>query len=136
MKEKSVSINLLSDFVTRIRNANIVYKNVVTVPANRLTKEIAKILRLEGFIDDFQLLNTNGSTEMRIYLKYESDKRRCLNDIVLVSTPGRRVYSSVDSLPRVKRGIGVAIVSTPYGVMTDKQARKIRQGGEIICYVW
>lgn len=137
MREICNSTNfLVADFATKIKNANMVYKNTTTVPVNRLTREIAKILRLEGFINDFQIINNNKHLEMRIYLKYDNSKRRCLNNIVLVSTPGRRIYSSVDKLPKVKRGIGIAIISTPCGIITDKQARKIRQGGEVICYVW
>lgn len=73
---------------------------------------------------------------MRVHLKYGDNKKRCINNIILVSKPQRRIYSSLDKLPRVKRGIGIAIISTSQGIITDKQARKIGQGGEIICYVW
>lgn len=136
MNEKLRSLDTISDFAVRIKNANSVYKSVVETPVNGIVKEIAKILRLEGFISDFQTFNENGKERIRIYLKYGSNKTRCLNNIVLVSKPSRRVYSSSADLPRVKRGVGIAIISTSQGVMTDKQARKLRQGGEVICFVW
>jgi len=136
MNEKLRSINPLSDFVVRIKNANAVYKSVVESPANGLIKEIVKILRLEGFINDFQIFTENNKERIRVYLKYENDKTRCLNDIMLVSKPSKRIYISSKGLPRVKRGIGIAVISTTRGIMTDKQARKLGQGGEVICYVW
>ena len=137
MDKKMRSLNPLADFVVRIKNANMVYKSVVETPTNKQIKEIAKILRLEGFIDDYQIFNEeDGKEKMRVYLKYGNDKTRCLNNIALVSKPQRRIYSSSDKLPRVKRGIGIATISTSQGLMTDKQARKLGQGGEIICYVW
>lgn len=136
MDKKMRSLNPIADFVVRIKNANMVYKSVVETPTNKQIKEIAKILRLEGFINDYQTFNEDGKEKMRVYLKYGNDKTRCLDNIVLVSKPQRRIYSSTDKLPRVKRGIGIAIISTSQGLMTDKQARKLRQGGEVVCYVW
>lgn len=136
MDKKMRSLSPIADFVVRIKNANMVYKSVVETPTNKQIKEIAKILRLEGFINDYQTFNEDGKEKMRVYLKYGNDKTRCLDNIVLVSKPQRRIYSSTDKLPRVKRGIGIAIISTSQGLMTDKQARKLRQGGEVVCYVW
>lgn len=136
MDKKMRSLSPVADFVVRIKNANMVYKSAVETPTNKQIKEIAKILRLEGFINDYQTFNEDGKEKMRVYLKYGNDKTRCLDNIVLVSKPQRRIYSSADKLPRVKRGIGIAIISTSQGLMTDKQARKLGQGGEVICYVW
>jgi small subunit ribosomal protein S8 len=136
MDKKMRSLSPVADFVVRIKNANMVYKSVVETPTNKQIKEIAKILRLEGFINDYQTFNEDGKEKMRVYLKYGNDKTRCIDNIVLVSKPQRRIYSSTNKLPRVKRGIGIAIISTSQGLMTDKQARKHGQGGEIVCYVW
>jgi|ADurb_Oil_02_Slu_FD_contig_51_2282485_length_625_multi_1_in_0_out_0_1 small subunit ribosomal protein S8 len=136
MDKKMKSLSPVADFIVRIKNANITYKSIVETPTNKQIKEIAKILRLEGFINDYQTYNEDGKERMRVHLKYGDNKKRCINNIILVSKPQRRIYSSLDKLPRVKRGIGIAIISTSQGIITDKQARKIGQGGEIICYVW
>lgn len=126
----------IADMLTRIRNASKVKFDKVDIPSSRIKGEIVKILKEEGFIKNYKFLKDKRQGLIRVYLKYTQDERQILTGIKRVSTPGRRVYSSVDEIPHVKGGLGVAILSTPKGILTDKEARQSKIGGEVLCYVW
>ncbi len=126
----------IADMLTRMRNANRVFKNSVNVPMSKLKLAIAKILKQEGYIRDYKLLKDGEKTYLRIYLKYTPDRKRAINGLKRISKPGLRVYAPKDKLPRVLGGMGIAIISTSKGVLTDKDSRKLNVGGEVLCYVW
>lgn len=126
----------VADLLTRIRNANMVYHETVDVPASKLKKAIVEILKEEGFIKNYEVLQDGSRHTLRIYLKYGSNKERVISGLKRISKPGLRVYAQKDEIPRVLGGLGIAILSTSKGVMTDKQARKLGIGGEVLCYVW
>ncbi len=125
----------IADFLTRLRNAAIARQRRVDVPASNLKKAITKILYEQHYIDKYSELNTDSQGTIRIYLRYYNG-RPVLTGLKRVSVPGRRVYAGATEMPRVLNGLGVAIVSTNKGVMTDKDARRLKVGGEIICYIW
>jgi len=125
----------ISDFLTRIRNALQAGHQAVEIPASRSKAAIAKILQEEGFVEDYMLLDDRRQGLIRIDLKY-IDRIPVIRSLERVSKPGRRQYAGADDLPRVLGGLGVAIVSTSRGIMTDAQARKLRVGGEILCSVY
>ena len=131
-----ITTDIFSDFICRLKNANLIFSPFVEVPANRVVKETVRILKDEGFITDFHISPDGNREKVKIYLKFNRDRVKGINDIVRVSKSGRRFYSSCDKLPKVKRGIGISIISTSQGLMTDKQARKSHLGGEIFCNVW
>lgn len=124
----------IADLLTRIRNANVVYREQVEVPTSRMKLAIVGILKEEGFIRDFHLDQKRGV--IRIFMRYGPGRTRVIRGLRRVSTPGRRVYRGKDRLPRVLGGLGIAIVSTPKGVLTDRRARQEGVGGEVLCYVW
>jgi small subunit ribosomal protein S8 len=124
----------IADMLTRIRNAQMAEKVAVTMPSSKLKVSIAKVLKDEGYIDDFAVRENSGKAELDIALKYYAG-RPVIERIERVSKPGLRVYKGKDDLPRVMNGLGVAIVSTPKGVMTDRRARASNVGGEVICIV-
>ena len=124
----------IADMLTRIRNAQLVEKASVTMPASKLKASIAEVLKDEGYIDDFAIRDNAGKSELDIALKYYAG-RPVIERIERVSRPGLRVYKGKDDLPRVLNGLGVAIVSTPKGVMTDRKARASNVGGEVLCIV-
>lgn len=127
----------IADMLTRIRNASSVFHETVDVPASRLKVELARILKEEGFIRDYKLVDENKpQPTLRIFLKYAPNKQRVITGIRRISRPGLRVYAKRDEVPRVLGGLGIAILSTSKGVMSDKEARKAGVGGEVICYVW
>jgi len=126
----------ISDMLTRIRNATTVRHDRTDVPASKMKLEIAKILKQEGFIRTFKLLEEGPQGLIRIYLKYAEDGEPVIHGLRRVSTPGRRVYREVAKLPQVRGGIGVSVVSTSKGLMTDARAREQRLGGEVMCRVW
>lgn len=126
----------IADFLTRIRNANMVFHEKVEAPASRMKRAIAEILKEEGFIKDYEYIDDGKQGVLRLYLKYGPEKKRVITGIKRISKPGLRVYARKDSVPRVLGGLGIAIISTPRGIMTDKKARKLGLGGEVICYVW
>lgn len=126
----------VADFLTRIRNANTVYHDKVEAPASRIKRAIADILKEEGFIKDCEYVEDGKQGIVRLYLKYGAHKERVITGMKRISKPGLRVYARKDSIPRVLGGLGIAIISTSRGIMTDKQARKQGLGGEVICYVW
>jgi small subunit ribosomal protein S8 len=120
--------------LTRIRNAQMVDKPTVTMPASKVKTAIAQVLKDEGYIDGFQVKSDSGKTELEIALKYYAG-RPVIERIERVSRPGLRVYKSAKTIPQVQNGLGVAIVTTPQGVMTDRKARAAGIGGEVLCYV-
>jgi len=126
----------ISDMLTRIRNATTVRHDRTDVPASKMKLEIAKILKQEGYIRTFKQLEDGPQGMIRIYLKYAEDGEPVIHGLRRVSTPGRRVYRRADDLPKVRNGLGVAVVSTNRGVLTDEQARGLRVGGEVLCEVW
>lgn len=126
----------VADMLTRIRNANVVRRRHVDVPGSRLKRAIAQILREEGFIESVQWLDEGGRRVLRLTLKYGPERKRVITGLRRVSRPGRRVYVGKSELPRVLGGLGIAIVSTSRGLMTDRRARREGLGGEVLCYVW
>lgn len=126
----------IADMLTRIRNASSVFHDSVDVPASKIKKELARILKEEGYIRDYKVNDDGKQGVLRIYLKYAPPKRQVITGIKRISKPGRRVYAKSDQVPRVLGGLGVAVLSTSRGLMTDREARRQRIGGEVICYVW
>jgi len=126
----------IADMLTRIRNANMVYKDRVDIPASKLKKSIIRILKEEGFIKGFRYIEDGRQGILRVYLKYGPKRERVINELVRVSKPGRRIYVGKDEIPLVKRGLGIAILSTSKGIMTDRECRKLGVGGELLCIVW
>ena len=127
----------IADMLTRIRNANNAKHDTVDVPASNLKKAIAQILLDEGYIKNFQTINAGTQGVIRITLKYvQPGKEKAITGLRRVSKPGLRVYAGAEELPRVLRGLGIAIVSTSKGVMTDKKAREAHVGGEVLAFVW
>jgi len=126
----------IADMLTRIRNANRALHERVDIPASRIKVELARILREEGFIRNYRLVEGEKQGVLRLYLKYGPDNARVITDIQRVSRPGLRVYAGVTTLPRIRSGLGVAIVSTSRGLMSDRAAREGKVGGEVLFAVW
>ena len=126
----------VADMLTRIRNANSAKHDTVDVPASNLKKAIAQILLDEGYIKSFQIVEDGTQGVIRITLKYLAGKEKVISGLRRVSKPGLRVYAGADELPRVLKGLGIAIISTSKGVMTDKAARANHVGGEVLAFVW
>ena len=126
----------VADMLTRIRNANSAKHETVDVPASNLKKAIAQILLDEGYIKSFQIVEDGTQSVIRITLKYLAGKEKVISGLRRVSKPGLRVYAGADELPRVLKGLGIAIISTSKGVMTDKAARANHVGGEVLAFVW
>ena len=126
----------IADMLTRIRNANNAKHDTVDVPASKMKTAIAQILLDEGYIKNFQLIDDGTQGVIRIALKYNAGKEQVISGLKRVSKPGLRVYAGADELPKVLRGLGIAIVSTSKGVMTDKKAREAHVGGEVLAFVW
>ena len=126
----------VADMLTRIRNANTAKHESVDVPASNLKKAIAQILLDEGYIKSFEIVDDGTQGIIRIQLKYLAGKEKVISGLRRVSKPGLRVYAGADELPRVLKGLGIAIISTSKGVMTDKRARKEHVGGEVLAFVW
>ncbi|ENQ3108176.1 TPA: 30S ribosomal protein S8 [Bacillus pseudomycoides] len=126
----------IADMLTRIRNANMVRHEKLEVPASKIKKEIAEILKREGFIRDVEYIEDNKQGILRIFLKYGVNNERVITGLKRISKPGLRVYAKADEVPRVLNGLGIALVSTSKGVMTDKEARQLQTGGEVVAYVW
>jgi len=126
----------IADMLTRIRNANTVRHETVEMPASKIKRQIAEILKSEGFIRDCEYIEDNKQGIIRIFLKYGPNNERVITGLKRISKPGLRVYTKASEIPRVLGGLGIAILSTSKGIMTDKQARQLNTGGEVICYVW
>ena len=126
----------IADFLTRIRNASRAEHEKVDIPSSKLKLRMAEILKDEGFIKNFRVIEDNKQGTLRVYLKYGAGSEKIISGIVRVSRPGRRVYVSKDKIPSILGGMGVAILSTSAGVMTDRQVKKQHLGGEVLAYVW
>jgi len=126
----------IADMLTRIRNANQMRYKEVEVPASKIKLEIARILKEEGFVEDFKVKKNNIQNIIVLNLKYGQNKERVITGLKRISKPGLRVYAKTEELPKVLNGLGIAIVSTSKGIMTDKQARKESLGGEVLAYIW
>ncbi len=128
--------DVIADMLTRIRNANNAKHDTVDIPASNMKKAIADILVDEGYIKNVQIIEDNKQGVIRVTLKYGPGKSKILQGLRRVSKPGLRIYANSKDMPRVMNGLGIAIVSTSKGVMTDKQARALNIGGEVLCFVW
>lgn len=126
----------IADLITRIKNANTVYKEVIEVPYSNMKRSIVHILKEEGYIKDFEVIDKDEKKTIKIYLKFGRNKERAILGIERVSKPGRRVYVGKDEIPKVLNGIGMAIMSTPKGVISDRNAKKLGQGGEVLLLIW
>ncbi len=126
----------IGDMLTRIRNANMVKHESVEMPSSKMKIEIAKILKKEGYIRDFRYYKFQNKFNLKVFLRYGEKQSEIIKGIKRVSKPGRRIYSGKNDIPKVLGGLGIAILSTSKGIMTDKEARKADVGGEILCQVW
>ena len=125
----------IADMLTRIRNANLAKHNTVKIPFSKIKESLENILKSEGYINNFEVKEEGTKKDIIVSLKF-MDGEAVIKGLKRISKPGRRVYTSVESLPKVLGGLGIAIVSTPNGVITDKECRKHSVGGEVLCYVW
>ena len=132
----AVVTDTIADMLTRIRNANQMHYEEVKVPASNVKKEIARILKEEGFIKDYKIVDDNVQGTIELTLKYTDKKERVITGLKRISKPGLRVYVEKDEVPKVLNGLGIAIISTSKGIMTDKEARKENIGGEVLAYIW
>ncbi|MGI6257241.1 MAG: 30S ribosomal protein S8 [Anaerovoracaceae bacterium] len=126
----------IADMLTRIRNANTASHETVDIPASKIKKSIAGILEEEGYIKGFEIIEDDKQGIIRIEMKYGPAKEKVINGLKKISKPGLKVYAKASDVPRVLGGLGIAIISTSNGVISDKEARKLGVGGEVICYVW
>jgi len=128
--------DFIADFLTVIRNASKAHKDKITIRTSKATTNIAEILKKEGFVENVKAINEGNKKQIRIHLKYLRDGRPAIQGLKRISKPGLRIYRGSDELPRVQGGLGVMIVSTSRGIVTDRQARKESIGGELLCKVW
>ncbi len=126
----------IADMLTRIRNANSVGKNTVDIPASNIKVNLGEVLKEEGFINDIKMVEKKPQNMIRIYLKYGDNDQKVITGLKRISKPGLRVYVGKEEIPRVLGGLGIAVLSTSHGVLTDKKARKAGVGGEVLCYIW
>ncbi|MGE5674202.1 MAG: 30S ribosomal protein S8 [Mycobacterium leprae] len=126
----------IADLLTRIRNANSVFHDRIEVPGSKMKKAIVQILKDEGFVRDFEWIDNGHQGVIRVFLKYGPNKTKVISGLRRVSRPGLRVYAKKDQVPKVLGGLGIAVLSTSVGIMTDKKARQSGLGGEVLCYVW
>ncbi len=132
----AVVTDTIADMLTRIRNANSMRYTEVKVPASKLKLELARILKEEGFIKDYKVVEETAQGMILVTLKYGDKKERVISGLKRISKPGLRVYAKAEEVPKVLNGLGIAIISTSKGVMTDKEARKQGLGGEVLAYIW
>ena len=128
--------DVIADMLTRIRNANDVGHPEVDIPSSKMKVAIAKTLKEEGYIKDYEVIDDGKQGILKVYLKYGPNKQKVITVIKRISKPGLRIYANKNEIPKVMGGIGTVILSTSKGIMTDKEARKLQIGGEVICYVW
>lgn len=126
----------IADMLTRVRNASSVYHHSVDIPASNIKREIARLLKDEGFISDYEYIEDSKQGILRVFLKYGENKEKVISGIRRISKPGLRVYANKDEVPKVLGGLGIAVLSTSKGIMTDKKARAEGIGGEVLAYVW
>lgn len=125
-----------ADMLTRIRNANTAYHENVDIPHSKAKEQMVKILRKEGYVKDYQVIQTGAQGVLRVFLKYGDNREKVIVGLKRISKPGLRVYVPKEDIPRIFGGLGTVIVSTSKGIMTGKQAKKIGLGGEVMCFVW
>ena len=126
----------IADMLTRVRNANMAEKKIVSLPHSKIKSEVARLLKQEGFISDFSVEDDNGKSILNLFLKYTIEREPVIQGLRRISKPSCRRYANADEVPRVLGGIGIAILSTSSGLMTDSEAREKNIGGEILCYIW
>jgi small subunit ribosomal protein S8 len=126
----------IGDMLTRIRNAQLMKHQYVLVPASKIKKSIAEILVAEGYVEKYDEIDAQPRPQLRLWLKYDRERKPVITNLRRVSKPGRRIYKGKDEIPWVLSGVGIAILSTSHGLMTDRQARRQGVGGEVLCYVW
>lgn len=126
----------IADMLTRIRNSNTARQDRVDIPGSKIKRSIADILKREGYVRDYAWIDDGRQGTIRVYLKYGPERESVINGIKRISKPGLRVYAKKEDIPRVLGGLGIAILSTPGGIVTDREARAKGVGGEVICYVW
>jgi len=126
----------IADYLTRIRNATRARQSKVDVPASNMIEEMTRILLEEGYIRNYASISEDKRGIVRVYLKYNEDRKSAITGLKRISRPGFRRYTKVDNIPRVLNGLGVAVLSTPKGILTDNHARKEKVGGEVLCYIW
>ena len=126
----------IADMLTRLRNGNVAYHDDVTMPSSKIKVEIARVLKQEGYIKDFAVEKVEVGSVLRVELKYGPNRERTISGVRRISKPGLRVYAKKESLPRVLGGLGIAIISTSGGLLTDRAAHKAGVGGEVLAYVW
>jgi small subunit ribosomal protein S8 len=126
----------IADLLTRVRNGQMLRKTYVLMPSSKMKVAITKVLLEEGFIQGYEVTDDRPQPRLRVWLKYDDKRRPVVSGLLRVSKPGRRVYKGKRSLPWVLSGLGIAIVSTPKGIMTGREARRLGVGGEVLCYVW
>ncbi len=126
----------IADLLTRMRNANQAYHEKVDIPFSKMKQEVVRLIKEEGFVRNYRMLEGKPQGTLRVFLKYGPNRERVIKDLKRVSKPGRRIYTSAESIPKVLNGLGVAILSTSQGIMTGRQASRARLGGEVLCYIW
>ena len=126
----------IADYLTRVRNALGRRHSKVDIPGSNMIREITRILAEEGYIRNFTCIEDDKQGIVRVYLKYDQDRQAAISGLKRVSRPGYRIYKKVDEIPRVLNGLGIAVLSTPKGILTDKKAKRVRVGGEVLCYIW
>ena len=126
----------IADMLTRIRNANKARFEKIDVPSSHLKAGIVRLLKREGYIKDFKVLNKNDKKTLRIFLRYDEQNQPLITGLKSVSRPGLRIYARKDTIPSVMSGVGLAVLSTSKGVVTDREARSLNEGGEVLCFIW
>ncbi|MBE0478062.1 30S ribosomal protein S8 [Candidatus Aerophobetes bacterium] len=126
----------IADFLTRIRNANMVYKETVVLPFAKVKESIGAVLAEEGYIEGYRIKTEEGKKSIELHLRYSHDKERVITHLERVSKSGRRFYVKKDEIPRVRSGLGICILSTPRGILSGEKARRFGVGGEVLCYIW
>ena len=126
----------IADMLTKVRNANMAEKKIVSLPHSKIKSEVARLLKQEGFISDFSVEDDNGKSILNLFLKYTLEREPVIQGLRRISKPSCRRYANAEEVPRVLGGIGIAILSTSSGLMTDSEAREKNIGGEILCYIW
>ncbi len=126
----------VADFLTRIRNANMIYQEKVEVPSSKVKRALAEILKSEGYIKNYEYIDDKKQGIIRLYLKYGPNREKVITGLKRISRPGLRIYAQKGEVPKVLGGLGTAVISTSKGILTDKQARREGVGGEVICYIW
>lgn len=126
----------IADLLTRIRNANTVGHEIVEVPSSKMKKALAEIMLNEGYLKNIEEYNDGSVPMLRLTMKYGKEKQRVITGLKRISKPGLRVYTGKEEIPKVLNGLGIAVISTSNGIMTDREARKLNVGGEVICYIW